>query len=180
MSKKFYLVEETLNVNGNEVANYFKFRYLDESQRPEDINLTTDDWHELVKIAVDPEYQKEMDLEMTPPSLLHSYYIKSWNLNKRFYKVEFRYLTHIRKVQVADLSTMSSEDIISRMPKDEFELLQIEMLRFIWEAVAERYCSPELIQCMCFAPFQKDYKKMSPEEFRRFGRMLRQSIQTTR
>ena len=43
--KKFYIVHDNLIINGEEAADYFEYRFT--STKPEEINLTTNDWHEL-------------------------------------------------------------------------------------------------------------------------------------
>ena len=136
MRKKFYLVEEELTINDILVANYKKFRFLPESQRPQKIEETSTNWHDLFHLAADPD-NKDLNLKLCPPTVTQSCYVRAYNIDRRFFKSNFKSMTHTRDVKVIDASTFPLEEICEHMPVKELQLLQASMLSYLWEIVDE-------------------------------------------
>lgn len=174
--KKFYIVHDNLIINGEEAADYFEYRFT--STKPEEISLTTNDWHELTQLAVREEYTK-MNLQMVPPSVIRTYYVRSLALNKRYYKHTFKELTHTRTVTVPNQNLYSlpeAEVLLQTMPMNEFLQFQHYLVLVLWEMVINRKCDPYLIDSARLTVFE-DFKQLSPEEFKKFMKNLRTTLQ---
>ena len=165
MRKKFYLVEEELTINDILVANYKKFRFLPESQRPQKIEETSTNWHDLFHLAADPD-NKDLNLKLCPPTVTQSCYVRAYNIDRRFFKSNFKSMTHTRDVKVIDASTFPLEEICEHMPVKELQLLQASMLSYLWEIVDELKKESTILEGVSYYPFMPEFQKISPEEWK--------------